>query len=159
MNNVMIAKNRNKLNKERNTLGNYSGWAGLIDELFSENIHTVKNRDFNQGLSQPKVNIKESDDAFVLQMAVPGYKKTDFQIGIENEELTIAAELKTDNEKKVESFSRKEFSYASFKRTFLLPETVEESGIKAEYEDGILLVSIPKKEEAKPKPARTIKIS
>ncbi|MGI9533093.1 Hsp20/alpha crystallin family protein [Lutimonas sp.] len=160
MNNVTLSKkNENKLNRQRNNIGNYSGWAGLIDELFSENVHPAKNSNFNEGLSQPKVNIKESDDSFILEMAVPGYKKSDFQVGIENEELTIAAELKTDKDKKVENYSRREFSYASFKRTFLLPETVEDNGIKASYEDGILLVSIPKKEEAKPKPARAIEIS
>ncbi len=159
MNNVMLRKNANKLNKERNTLGNYHGWAGLIDELFSDTIHTSKNSDFNEGLSQPKVNITESDDAFVLEMAVPGYDKSDFQIGLENEELSISAELKSDSDKKTKNYSRREYSYASFKRTFLLPETVDESGIKAEYENGILQLSIPKKEEAKPKPARNIEIS
>lgn len=159
MNNVMLTKNGHKLNKERNSLGNHNGWAGFIDELFSENAHAVKNTDFNNGLSQPKVNIKESEDAFVLEMAVPGYKKSDFQVGIENEELSVSAKIEIDEKKKSEGFSRREFSYASFKRTFLLPETVDESVIKASYLDGILTISIPKKEEAKPKPARTIEIS
>ena len=158
MNNVMLTKNRNRLKQDRNNLGNYGGWASLMDELFTDDLQVVKNKDFNKGVSNPKVNIKESDEAYVLDMAVPGFKKSDFEIGIENEELSISAEIKVQEDKKEANYTRREFSYASFKRTFLLPETVDQSAINASYEDGILTVSIPKKEEAKPKPARTITI-
>ena len=92
-------------------------------------------------------------------MAVPGFKKSDFKIGLENEKLSISAEIKVEEGEKEANFTRKEFSYESFKRTFILPETVDEGAINANYNNGILTVSIPKKEEAKPKPARTIEIS
>jgi len=158
MNNVMLTKNGNRIKRDRNNLGSYGGWGSLMDELFSDDLQVVKNKDINKSLSNPKVNIKESDEAYVLDMAVPGFKKSDFQIGLENEKLSISAEIKVEDDKQEENFTRKEFSYASFKRTFLLPETVDEGAINANYNDGILTVSIPKKEEAKPKPARTITI-
>ena len=158
MNNLMLTKNGNILQRDKRNLGNYGGWASLMDELFNDDEQSVKNKDFNKGLSNPKVNIIESDEAYILDMAVPGFKKTDFIIGIENEELSIAAEFKAEEDKK-ENYTRKEFAYASFKRTFLLPETVDDTAINASYTDGILTVSIPKKEEAKPKPPRKIEIS
>lgn len=158
MNNLMLTKNGNILQRDKRNSGNYGGWASLMDELFNDDLPLVKNKDFNKGLSNPKVNILESDEAYILDMAVPGFKKNDFIIGLENEELSIAAEIKVEEDKK-ENYSRKEFAYASFKRTFLLPETVDDTAINASYTDGILTVSIPKKEEAKPKPARTIEIS
>lgn len=154
----MLTKNGNILQRDKRNLGNYGGWASLMDELFNDDLPQVKNKDFNKGFSNPLVNIIESDEAYMLDMAVPGFKKADFIIGLENEELSIAAEIKVEDDKK-ESYTRKEFSYASFKRTFLLPETVDEKAINASYTDGILTVSIPKKEEAKPKPPRKIEIS
>ena len=157
MNNLMLTKNGN-IRRDKRDLGNYRGLASIMDELFNDELPQMKNKDFNKGLSNPKVNILESDEAYILNMAVPGFKKTDFIIGLENEELSISTEIKVEEEKK-ENYTRKEFAYASFKRTFLLPETVDETAINASYTDGILTVSIPKKEEAKPKPPRKIEIS
>ena len=159
MNNVMLTKNGNRIKRDRNNFANYGGWTSLMDELFSDDLQAVKNKDTNQDLTGPKVNIKESDEAYVLDMAVPGFKKSDFKIGLENEKLSISAEIKVEEGEKEANFTRKEFSYESFKRTFILPETVDEGAINANYNNGILTVSIPKKEEAKPKPARTIEIS
>ena len=89
-------------------------------------------------------------------MAVPGFKKSDFVIDVEDEILSISMEVKKEDEQKEENYSRKEYEYSSFKRSFTLPETVEDEKIEAAYTDGILSISIPKKEEAKPKPARKI---
>ncbi len=159
MNNVVLTNNGNRLKQNRNNLENFGGWGSLMDELFSDDLQMLKNKDFSNNVYNPKVNIKESDEAYVLDMAVPGFKKSDFKIDIENEELTIAAEIKVNDDNKEDNFTRREFSFASFKRTFSLPETVEEGAVKANYENGILTLSIPKKEEAKPKPARNIEIS
>lgn len=158
MNNLMLTKNGNILQRDKRNLGNYGGWTSLMDELFNDDLPLIKNKDFNKVLSNPKVNIIESEEAYILNMAVPGFKKTDFIIGVENEELSIATEIKVEEDKK-ENYSRKEFAYGSFKRTFLLPETVDDTAINAIYADGILTVSIPKREEAKPKPPRKIEIS
>tara|TARA_R110002049_G_scaffold231823_5_gene404420 strand:+ start:237 stop:713 length:477 start_codon:yes stop_codon:yes gene_type:complete len=124
---------------------------GEFPSLFSSN--------FNTGISLPKVNIKEEADAFIVEMAVPGLKKSDFDINLDNNILSISAELKEEREDNDEGYTRREFGYSSFKRTFTLPETVNDSKINASYNEGILNVHLPKKEEAKQKPARTIKIS
>ncbi|MEL4454746.1 Hsp20/alpha crystallin family protein [Lutimonas vermicola] len=159
MSNLVLTKNGNIVRSIQPGLGNFPAWTSFIDDLFKEESGYIKNADFNKGITLPKVNIKESVDSYTLEMAVPGFKKSDFVIDLENENLTISADIKTEEEETKEDYTRKEFGYSSFKRTFILPETVEEDKIEAAYTDGILSLNIPKKEEAKPKPARTIKIS
>jgi HSP20 family protein len=94
-------------------------------------------------------------------MAAPGMRKDDFQIEVVNNVLTIKSEVKSESEQKEEDiYTRKEFSYQSFQRSFNLNNSVvDDAKIKATYKDGILSVTLPKKEEAKPKPPRAIKIS
>jgi HSP20 family protein len=110
-------------------------------------------------MSLPKVNIKETADAYFVEMAVPGLKKSDFQIDLDNQILSIATEVEEENETKEQNYTRREFGYSSFKRSFTLPETVDDGKIKANYNEGILSIHLPKKEEAKQKPPRNIKIS
>lgn len=155
----MLTKNGNIVKRNQHGLGNSLSWSSFIDELFNDELGNAKNTNFNNGITVPKVNIKESVDAYTMEMAVPGFKKSDFIIGLENETLSVSVEINNEEERKDDNYTRKEFSYASFKRTFVLPETVEEDKIEASYTDGILSLNIPKKEEAKPKPARTIEIS
>lgn len=108
----------------------------------------------------PAVNISESETGFELEVAAPGMKKEDFNIEVDNNVMTISNERtsETSEEDKEKNFSRREFYYASFRRSFNLPETVNTEKIKASYKDGILNVEIPKKEEALPKPKRMIEI-
>jgi HSP20 family protein len=106
----------------------------------------------------PPVNIQETETGFELELAVPGRKKEDFNVEIDEQILTITSETKKEEEVKEENYTRKEFSYSSFNRSFTLPETVDEEGIKASYENGILRFTLPKKEEALPKPKRLIEI-
>jgi len=113
----------------------------------------------NEGSSLPKVNIVETNDEFRVEMAAPGMKKDDFHIELDNDMLTIHSELSSENNDENTSFTRREFSYQSFKRSFYLPNTVEADKIKARYKDGILSLEIPKKEEAKRKPVKSITIS
>ena len=120
------------------------------------------NRNFsNTATTVPSVNVRENDDEYLVEMAVPGMKKEDFQIEVNNNVLNIRSEVKNEQEKKEgETYTRREFSYQSFYRSFNLNhQEVDESKIKATYKDGILSVVLPKKEEAKPKPSRSIKIS
>ena len=105
------------------------------------------------------VNIKETADAYFVEMAVPGLKKSDFHIDLDNQVLSISTETEEEKEQREENYTRREFGYSSFKRTFTLPETVDDGKIKAAYNQGILSIHLPKKEEAKQKPARSIKIS
>jgi len=106
----------------------------------------------------PAVNIKEDDMGFILELAIPGKEKKDFNVEVDNDVLTISMESKTEEEKTEENYTRKEFSYSSFKRSFTMPETVNSEKIKASYKDGILSLELPKKEEALPKPKRMIEI-
>ena len=112
----------------------------------------------NTNRNLPAVNIKERDNAFVLEFSVPGFKKDDFNIELDNDVLTISSEVKASDETKGGRFTRKEFSFSAFKRAFTLPETVDGGKINATYESGILKVTVPKKEEALPKPKRFIEI-
>lgn len=108
----------------------------------------------------PAVNVKETGDTFEIEVAAPGMKKGDFKIRMENNTLTISSEKSEQkNEEEKGRFTRREFSYQSFQRSFSVPESlVEGDKISARYCEGILCISLPKKEEVKPKPAREIVI-
>ena len=110
--------------------------------------------------SVPAVNILENETGFELELAAPGMKKEDFNIEVDKNVLTISNEQESERteEDKDKKYSRREFYYASFRRSFNLPETVNSDEIKAAYNDGILRIAIPKKEEALPKPKRMIEI-
>lgn len=103
-------------------------------------------KDFENAL--PATNVKETDKEFKIELAVPGFKKEDFKVNLDNDVLTISAETKSEKKDENEKFTRKEFSYNSFSRSFQLPKTANSDNINAKYEDGILKVDINKKEEA-----------
>ncbi len=107
----------------------------------------------------PAVNIKEGEKDFELELAVPGRKKSDFNIEIDKDVLTISSEIEQDKEVKEENYTRREFGFSSFKRAFTLPETIDNEKIRAHYENGLLKFVLPKKEEALPKPKRMIELS
>jgi HSP20 family protein len=133
----------------------------LLDRFFEGDLFDWSNRNFSDtNTTLPSVNIKESSEAFDVEVAAPGFSKDEFKIELNNDLLTISSEKKVENEiNEGENFTRREFSYQSFNRSFTLPNTVNSDKIGAKYENGILKVSIPKKEEAKPKPAKQIQIS
>lgn len=107
----------------------------------------------------PPVNIKENEVDFELELSVPGRTKEDFQIEIDKDVLTVSTEVKTEEVKKEEKYTRREFSFKSFKRAFTLPNSIDAENIKANYENGILNFVLPKKAEALPKPKRQIELS
>ena len=110
--------------------------------------------------SVPAVNIKETETEFRIELASPGLKREDFKIEVDENILSISSERKKESEEQSENgkYTRKEFSFSSFKRSFTLPESVNEEDIKANYEDGVLHLTLPKREEALPKPKRFIEI-
>lgn len=109
--------------------------------------------------SVPAVNIKETDNDFMIEVAAPGMKKDDFSINYDNGRLTISSEIKQD-ENQDEWYNRREFSYQSFCRSFEIEDNIiNNQKISARYKDGVLYVSLPKSEEVKPKPAKQIAIS
>jgi len=132
----------------------------LWDNFFNKDIFGWNSNLANEGQSLPAVNIKETNDDYLVEMAAPGMKKEDFKIELDGTALTISSERKEENTNNEEgNYSRREFSYQSFYRTFHLPKDVVDSEkINAKYEDGILKLIIPKREEAKQKPARLINI-
>ena len=131
-----------------------------FDRFFDNDLLDWSNRNFSQtNTTLPSVNIKENNEAFMVEVAAPGLDKNDFKIEVHNELLTVSSELKEEKESKEnERFTKREFSYQSFCRSFTLPATADGDKVSANYEKGILTVLIPKKEEAKPKPARMIEI-
>lgn len=152
-----LPKNGSLANKNKAT--NFPSLSSWFDDFSLTDFPSLFSTNFNTGISLPKVNIKEVADAFIVEMAVPGLKKSDFNINLENNILSISAELKEEQQEENDNYTRREFGYSSFKRTFTLPETVNDTKINAKYTDGILHVHLPKKEEAKQKPPRTIDVS
>lgn len=111
-------------------------------------------------MNTPAVNVIEREDSFSVQVAAPGMKKEDFNIELDNDMLSISAEQKIENDQEEEGkYTRREFSFSTFKRNFNLPDTINTAEIKAEYLDGVLHVELPKREEAKTQPKRLIEIS
>lgn len=141
------------LTKKRNPF-----FPTVWNDLFESNYLTPQSAN-TRGVTVPAVNIKETENSYIVEMASPGMKKEDFKINLEEDVLSISAELKSEKAEENERFTRKEFSFSSFKRDFTLPETADVENITANYFDGILNISIAKKEEAKPKPAKLIEIS
>lgn len=98
----------------------------------------------------PAVNVKENDGAFAIEVAAPGLKKEDFKLSLHENRLSISTKKEQSTEEKTEQYTRQEFNYSSFQRTFTLPKSVDGEKIEATYSDGILHVNLPKKEEVKP---------
>ena len=138
------------------------GWSSPVFDDFSgyiDRINGLNNCKEGHDRSAPLANISETKEKFNIEIAAPGFNKKDFKINLENNILSISSEVVNNNEDKVEKYSRKEFYYNTFKRTFSLSKNIDTEKISAEYKNGILRIILPKLEEAKEKPIRDIKIS
>jgi HSP20 family protein len=132
--------------------------TNLFDDFFTRDLFNWPSNSVT-GTTIPKVNIYETENEFHVEMAAPGMTRDDFKVELDNNMLTIASQKSFENvEDDKKNFQRREFSYQSFERTFNLPDSAEAEKINAKYNDGILSLVIPKKEEAKRKPVKTIKI-
>lgn len=134
----------------------------LFDDFFSKDIlNWGQNNNSTTNTTIPLVNIKETNENFEVEMAAPGMRKNDFKVELDGNVLTITSEKRDENEvKEDERYTRREFSYQSFQRSFQLPkEVVDADKIEAKYDNGVLRLVVPKKEEAKPKPPKMIQIS
>ncbi len=109
-------------------------------------------------LNVPAVNITEKKDEYQVSLAAPGMKKDDFKIDVDGNMLTISSEKEENKEEKDKKFTRKEYSYSSFSRSFTLPEEINKEKIEAKYEDGVLKIALPRKEEAKRPSAKHIAV-
>lgn len=145
------------------TNGNlFPAFPSLFDDFLTRDLFDWPGSGRSNPTSVPAVNVVETDNSYELEVAAPGMEKGDFTVELENDMLVISAERRSDaSEKDSEgNFTRREFNYQSFRRTFSLPERmVDGEKIKANYRDGILHIVVPKTEAARRKPKRTIKIS
>ena len=132
--------------------------ALLANDFFRTNLFGDL-LDNDLSLGAPAVNIAEGMDSYSIEVAAPGLARNDFKIKLDHNVLTISSSKESKKEDKKEEYTRQEFSYSSFSRSFTLPESVEAEKISATYQEGILYISIPKREEAKVKPAREIEIA
>lgn len=130
----------------------------LLDELLNDNfLGGISHERYNS--TMPAVNIMEGDESFTIEFAVPGFEKKDFKIDLNNNILEVSSLKEVNNDEANGKILRNEFCYNSFKRVFTLPDTIDSEKIKANYKDGILSISIPKREEAKVKPVRQISVA
>ena len=139
----------------------YPTFPSFFDKFFEGNLMDWNNWNYSStDTTLPAVNVKEDKDSYTIEVAAPGMAKEDFKVDYENGRLTISSERKNESREKDGNYTRREFSYQSFQRSFTVPENiVNGEKIAASYKEGILHISLPKREEVKPKPAREIKIS
>ncbi len=123
---------------------------GLVNDIFSDMPMNFGNAFRTDTLNFPPVNIVEKNDAYLLDVAVPGMDKADFNVKLDGDMLTISADKKEESTEEKEKYVRREFSHRSFKRTFTLDDArIKAANISARYENGILKVTLPKKDEVK----------
>ena len=141
---------------------NEANWLpSVFDDMFKTDWLEETTNVNSIGTSIPAVNIQETEDNFTVAVAAPGKTKKDFNIELDNDILTISSESKQENEEKENQgrYTRREFSYSNFKRAFSLPDSVNSEKIAASYNNGVLEITLPKREEAKVQPKRMIDIS
>ncbi len=128
----------------------------FFDDFFGRSVSDLLGTEITT--STPSVNILENDDAYTIEVAAPGLTKTDFNVELVNDQLVISTEKKENKEDENSKYKRREFSYSSFKRSFHISDEINKDTIDAKYTDGILTITLNKREEAKPKAPTTIKI-
>ncbi|MCJ7932325.1 MAG: Hsp20/alpha crystallin family protein [Chryseobacterium sp.] len=140
---------------------NNSSLPNLFDDFFNRELFNWGNNNYSStSTTVPSVNIKENGEAYEVQVAAPGMEKNDFEVKLDGNLLTISSKKQDSSETTEENFTRREFSYQSFQRSFELPrDVVDQDNINAKYENGLLMLTIPKKEAVKQRPPRLIEIS
>ncbi len=138
-----------------------TGLNSFVDDFFTKDLFNWNEKNLTEmGFTMPSVNVKETETHYEIEMAVPGLKKEDFKINIDRNILTISSESQTENEERDEkkNYTRREFNYQSFTRSFTMPsDIVDVEHIEAKYDNGILKLAVPKRENAK-KEVKTIEI-
>jgi HSP20 family protein len=119
--------------------------SDMVNNIFDNDLGDF----FGKRFSDPAANIIENPESFKLEIAAPGMTKEDFRINLENNILTISAELDDQKREEGKNYTRKEFYYGSFSRAFTLPKSIDLDKIRADYETGILRITLPKRDEAR----------
>ena len=131
--------------------------GNFFDDFFNRGITDFVGSDFS--VSTPSVNVVETENSYRVEVAAPGLEKQDFEVSIDNGSLNISARKEHQEEvKDGDKYMRREFNFTSFTRSFQLPDTVKADDIAANYENGVLKITLPKKEEAKIEAAKVIDI-
>lgn len=135
--------------------------SSMVQDLLKNDFTNWTNNNFsNTNTTIPAVNIIESKDDYRVEMAAPGMKKSDFNIELKDNVLTISSDHRQGERNEDGHYLRREFSYQSFHRSFNLnSDVIDQSKIKATYQNGVLRLALPKREEAKPKPPRKIAVN
>lgn len=135
-------------------------FPSFLDRFFNDELMDWNNLNFsNTNTTLPAVNVKEDNDCYKIEVAAPGLKRDDFNVKIENNQLTISSEVKEEKKDEKKGYTRQEFSYQSFHRSFTLPEGhIMTEAISATYNNGILHIELPKRDEVKPQPTKIIEI-
>jgi len=127
------------------------------DDFFNDTFFT-NNHQYGSGVSTPAVNVAEDDREYRIEVALPGMSGKDVRIDLEDDVLTISSEQKDNKEEKKNSYVRREFRHHAFKRSFEMPETVDQNKIEAKHDSGVLVIRLPKKEEVLQKAPKQIEI-
>ena len=135
---------------------NRSYVPSYLDDIFND--QSFNSYFGTRNVSTPAVNVIEDNDEFRIDVASPGLAKNDFKIDVNDDLITISADKEIENESSDDRYMRREFNYSSFKRSFQLPDSVNQDKISANHADGILSVHLPKKEEEVSKGPRTVAI-
>ncbi|SRR5690554_1761179 len=131
--------------------------SSLVENFFGPELTSFWD-DFPVRMRVPATNIREREDDYVIEVAAPGMDKSDFQVNVEDQVLTIGYEREEKEEKVEDDYTHREFGYNAFRRSFTLPKSVDGDKVSATYKDGVLYVNLPKKEEAKKKAPRLIAV-
>ena len=133
-----------KFNQDKKNNSLMPGFNDVFDSIFNDSFFSDRTI-----ARVPAVNVSESTDHFHIELAAPGLKKDDFKISIDHNVLYIAVEQQTEANDASRKYNKREFSYSSFVRSFVLPQAADQNRTEAAYEDGVLKVDVAKKEEAK----------
>jgi len=129
--------------------------ADIVSNIFDSEYNDF----FGKRACDPSANIIEKPEGFELEIAAPGLKKEDFKINLENFVLTVSTEMEDEKREEGKNYTRKEFYFGSFSRSFTLPKLIDTEKIKADYNNGILKIDLPKRDEAELESKKEIKIS
>lgn len=124
------------------------GMTPVFNQLFNEIFDNFNSPSIRSSATPvlPPVNVAESDSHFLMELSAPGFSKEEINISLEENTLTIAGQKQSENEEQGKRFNRREFSFQNFQRSFTLPEDIEQEKIEGKFENGILKLTIPKKQ-------------
>lgn len=131
----------------------------LLDDYFKPWNEWFEGGLWGKTMNVPAVNITEQENEYLVSLAAPGLKKDDFKIDVDENMLTISSQKEETHEEKEKKFTRKEYNYTSFSRSFTIPEEVNREKIEARYEDGVLKITLPRKEETPKNAAKHIAVN